>query len=81
MEEWFIHMFQKFETEQLELKNKLRDLRKRLDEVNKLRLGQEAFVKAIRRLLQMQMLTRPLLQELIDHIDIYETQGVDKNRT
>ena len=80
-EEWFMHMSQKFETERLELKNKIRDLRRRLDEADELRLGQEAFVKAIRRFLQMQMLTRPLLQELIDHIDVYETQGVGKNRT
>ena len=80
-EEWFMHMSQKFETERFELKNKIRDLRKRLDETDELRLGQEAFVKAIRRFLQMQMLTRPLLQELIDHIDVYETEGVGKNRT
>ena len=80
-EEWFMHMSQKFETERLELKNKIRDLRKRLDEADDLRLGQESFVKAIRRFLQMQMLTRPLLQELIDHIDVYETEGVGKNRT
>lgn len=80
-EEWFMHMSQKFETERLELKNKIRDLRRKLDEADKLRLGQEGFVKAIRRFLQMQMLTRPLLQELIDHIDVYETEGVGKNRT
>ena len=80
-EEWFMHMSQKFETERLELKNKIRDLRRRLDEADELQLGQEAFVKAIRRFLQMQMLTRPLLQELIDHIDVYETEGVGKNRT
>ena len=29
----------------------------------------------------MQTLTAPLLQELIDHIDVYETEGTGKNRT
>lgn len=29
----------------------------------------------------MQVLTRPLLQELIDHIDVFETEGVGENRT
>ena len=29
----------------------------------------------------MQYLTAPLLQELIDHIDVYETEGKGKNRT
>ena len=28
----------------------------------------------------MQALTRPLLQELIDHIDVFETEGKGKNR-
>ena len=29
----------------------------------------------------MDTLTAPLLQELIDRIDVYETEGVGKNRT
>ena len=29
----------------------------------------------------MQTLTAPLLRELIDHIDVYETEGTGKNRT
>ena len=29
----------------------------------------------------MQTLTAPLLQELIDHIDVYETEGTGKHRT
>ena len=31
--------------------------------------------------MQMEHLTAPLLRELIDHIDVFETQGVGKNRT
>ncbi len=37
-------------------------------------------MNAIRRFLQVQTLTRPLLQELIDHIDVFETEGVGKSR-
>ena len=80
-EEWFMHMSQKYETERLELKNKISRLRKDLAEADELKLGQESFVNAIRRFLQVQTLTRPLLQELIDHIDVYETEGVGKSRT
>ena len=29
----------------------------------------------------MKTLTKPLLNELIDHIDVYETEGSGKNRT
>ncbi|MBR0231029.1 MAG: DUF4368 domain-containing protein [Clostridia bacterium] len=74
-------MSQKYESEHLELKNKISCLRKDLAEANDLKLGQESFVNAIRRFLQVQTLTRPLLQELIDHIDVYETEGVGKSRT
>ena len=80
-EEWFMHMSQKYETERLELKNKISRLRKELAEADELKLGQEQFVAAIRRFLDVQVLTRPLLQELIDHIDVYETEGVGKSRT
>ena len=31
--------------------------------------------------MEMGTLTAPLLQELIDHIDVYETEGTGKNRT
>ena len=31
--------------------------------------------------IQMDELTAPLLRELIDHIDVYETQGTGKNKT
>ena len=80
-EEWFMHMSQKYETERLELKNKISRFRKELAEADELKLGQEQFVAAIRRFLEVQLLTRPLLQELIDHIDVYETEGVGKSRT
>lgn len=43
--------------------------------------GKDAFISAIRKFMQMDILTAPLLQELIDHIEVYETEGVDKSRT
>ena len=36
---------------------------------------------AIRRFMRMDRLTAPLLRELIDHIDVFETEGKGKNRT
>ena len=38
-------------------------------------------IAAIRKFMQMDELTAPLLRELIDHIEVYETQGVGKSRT
>ena len=38
-------------------------------------------IKAIRRLMSMDHLTAPLLRELIDKIEVHETEGTGKNRT
>ena len=40
-----------------------------------------ALGEAIRMFMQMDNLTSPLLRELIDHIDIFETEGTGKSRT
>ena len=44
-------------------------------------MGIDAFVGAIRKFMQMKTLTAPLLQELIDHIDVFEVEGTGKNKT
>ena len=41
----------------------------------------DKFIAAIRKFMKMDELTAPLLRELIDHIEVYETQGVGKSRT
>ena len=43
--------------------------------------GRDSFLQAIRRFMEMGTLTAPLLQELIDHVDVYETEGKGKHRT
>lgn len=60
-EEWFMHMSQKYEAERLELKNKINQLRRQLSQADALKLGQQSFVNAVRRFLQVQTLSRPLL--------------------
>lgn len=80
-DEWFLHLSHKYETEQLELKKKIASLQQKLGDMRKDRLGREAFLNAVRRFLEMEVLTGPLLRELIDHIDVYEVEGTGKNRT
>ena len=46
-----------------------------------MQLGKEKFIAAVRKFMQMDKLTAPLLRELIDHIDVFETEGKGKNRT
>ena len=79
-DEMFMRFSGKYETERLELKEKIGAYRKRLSEVEEMRLGKEKFIAAVRRFMQMDRLTAPLLQELIDRIDVCEVTGTGKNR-
>ncbi|MBO4322647.1 MAG: DUF4368 domain-containing protein [Clostridia bacterium] len=65
----------------IELKNKISRFRKDLAEADALKIGQQSFVNAVRRFLQVQTLSRPLLQEMVDHIDVFETEGTGKKPT
>ena len=47
----------------------------------KRRYERDKFVRAIRRFMEMKVLTKNLLTELIDKIEVHETEGVGKNRT
>ena len=79
--EMFMRFSGKYEAERLELKEKISAYRKRLSEVEEMQLGKEKFIAAVRKFMQMDELTAPLLRELIDHIEVYETQGVGKSKT
>ncbi len=71
----------KYETERLELKAKEKALRQKLSECGQREQERENFTSAIRRFMRMDRLTAPLLRELIDHIDVFETEGKGKSRT
>ena len=67
--------------ERLDLKNKATRLRQKLAEADSAELNQQRFLKAVRKFLEVDTLTAPLLSELIEKILIHETQGTGKNRT
>ena len=79
-DEMFMRFSQKYETERSDLKAKIAAYRRRLAEVEEMQLGKERFIAAVRKFMQMDKLTAPLLQELIDRIDVYEVTGTGKNR-
>lgn len=79
-DEMFMRFSNKYETERLDLKEKISAYRKRLSEVDEMQLGKEKFIAAVRKFMQMDKLTAPLLRELIDRIDVYEVTGTGKNR-
>lgn len=80
-DEWFIELSHKYEKERMDLKAKIADTQHKIEELKNNNSEYEKFISAIRRFMQMDNLTSPLLRELIDHIDIFETEGTGKSRT
>ncbi len=52
-----------------------------MHKLGKMQQNKDRFIGAIRRFMEMQKLTAPLLWELIDEITVNETEGVGKNRS
>lgn len=80
-DEWFVELSHKYEKERMDLKAKIADTRYKIEELKNNDSEYGKFISAIRRFMQMDNLTSPLLRELIDHIDIFETEGTGKSRT
>jgi len=80
-DEWYMELSHKYETERAELKEKISGLKAKIAELDKLQYGKDHFIMAVKRFMEMKKLTKQLLCELIDRIEVYETEGVGKNRT
>ena len=80
-DEWFVELSHKYEKERMDLKAKIADTRHKIEELKNTNSEYGKFISAIRRFMQMDNLTSLLLRELIDHIDIFETEGTGKSRT
>lgn len=70
-----------YEVERMELKQKISDCNKRLKQLEEMNQSKDKFLSAVRKFMEMKGLTPALICELIDHIDVYETEGTGKNRT
>ena len=80
-DEWFTHMSHKYEVERAELKVKIFNLRERVANMQTVQHSKDMFIGAVRKFLDMETITAPLIHELIDHIDVYEAEGKGKNKT
>ncbi len=80
-DEWFMQLSHKYENERMELKSKITALRQKLAESGQYEKDRSNFTEAIRLFMQMDKLTAPLLRELIDRIEVFETKGKGKDRT
>lgn len=60
---------------------RIQDCRERLAKIGEMKQNKDDFIRAVRKFMEMETLTAPMLRELIDHIDVYEKTGGKKNYT
>ena len=80
-DEWFLQLSHKYEVERMELKSKISEIRNKLNDLGAMERNKDLFVNAIRKFMDLDHLTAPLLRELIDRIEVHETEGTGKHRT
>lgn len=80
-DEWFLQLSHKYEVERMDLKTKTARLRQQLAEADSAEQDQQRFLRAVRKFLEIDTLTAPLLSELVEKIIIHETEGTGRNRT
>ena len=80
-EENYSILSSEYADEREQLKKKILKLRKKMAEMGEKENEREEFIRAIRKFMEMRTLTKQVLNELIDHIDVYEVQGTGKNKT
>ena len=80
-DEMYMELSHKYEVERLELKTKIFEYKERLAKISEIEQNKDDFLKAVRKFMEMESLTAPMLRELIDHIDVYEKEGGKKNYT
>lgn len=80
-DEMYMELSHKYEVERLELKTKIFEYKERLAKISEMEQNKDDFLKAVRKFMEMESLTAPILRELIDHIDVYEKEGGKKNYT
>lgn len=80
-DEMFMELSHKYEVERMELKDRIKNCRERLEKIGEIKQNKDDFIKVVRKFMEMDSLTAPMLRELIDHIDVYEKEGGKKNYT
>ena len=80
-DEMYMELSHKYEVERLELKTKIFEYKERLAKISEMEQNKDDFLKAVRKFMEMDSLTAPMLRELIDHVDVYEKEGGKKNYT
>lgn len=78
---FYMELSHKYENEKEELKKKIFNLKIQLDELNKKVFHKEMFLSTIEKFMEMKTITAPLIRELIERIEVHETEGEGKYKT
>ncbi len=76
-DERFARMSERYDAEQKELAEKIKATRKALDKSASNALTKDMFLSIVRKYTRARKLTRPMVNELIDHIDVHQAEKVD----
>ena len=80
-DEDYMILSREYDAERKRINERIINLNEKLKDLEDRRYERDKFIYAIRRFMEMKMLTKHLLTELIDRIEVHETEGVGKNRT
>lgn len=80
-DEWFCHLSAKYSSEKEELNSKIHSISDQLQKLSVSEYNTEAFIRVIRKFMKVEKLTKSLLNELIDRIEVYNTEGTGKEKT
>ena len=73
----FARMSKRYEQEQGEIGTKVKSLRLELKKAEGQQMDMEDFLKTVRRYTHVTKITRRMVSELIDHIDVYHAEKQD----
>ena len=73
----FAKMSQRYEEEQAELSEKIRALRMELDKLSSEAVSTDMFLSTVRKYTRAKKLTPRMVNELIDHIEVYQAEKID----
>ena len=76
-DERFARMSQRYEEEQAGLAEKIKTLRKELDKLSSEAVSTDMFLSTVRKYTRAKKLTPRMVNELIDHIQVYQAEKID----
>lgn len=76
-DERFAKMSQRYEEEQAALSEKIKTLRMELDKLSSEAVSTDMFLSTVRKYTRAKKLTPRMVNELIDHIEVYQAEKID----